>query len=543
MIRARFAPVVLILAVLLAHGGAVRNGFLYDDYHLFVENPAVLSHAWAAVWTDPAATASRAIEGRLNIRPATLSTYLLDHAVGGGRPRVYHATQIALHALVTCAVFAVANAMRIELFGSLAAALLVGLHPIQIEAVHYLSARSSVLSTLGVLASFGAYLRWRGGGRRTWRAASLVALGLAVLSKESAVVGVVWFAAYERCIAGASWREALRRVGPQVMAAGAALAPYALLSGAAERVAAVSTGTAAATGASVLGRHAWGWLTPMGVGPVFAQHWVGWEAPTAWAGLGLVAAGAVAYARRATIPRAAWGLVAGVTALLPVLALPFQTNVALFQPHRGYLAAVGFAVATVAAGEAIGRRLLAAVRSERARRLAHTAAAVLGAGVLLAAIVMDARAGRVWRDEVGFWMAAVDRYPSEAAYHQSLGVARLRAGDPSGAAEALGAAARVDPLLPRVDFNLGVVYTKLGRDEEATEAYERAIERDPSDFRALANVGGLYERSGAVDRAAAAYRAALAVDPRLSAVRERLARLETSRSMDSRTGVSSPGGP
>jgi tetratricopeptide (TPR) repeat protein len=261
---------------------------------------------------------------------------------------------------------------------------------------------------------------------------------------------------------------------------------------------------------------------------VFPQQWVGWHDPTAWVGVGLVAAaGAAAYARRAAVPLVTWGLVSGVTALVPVLVLPFQTNVALFQPHRGYQAAVGLAVATAAVAEALVRR------AGSVRPVGRVVGLALGAAMVVAAIIIDVRAGRLWRDEVEYWTAAVTRYPSEAAYHHSLGAARLRAGDPSGAVEAFMSAARWDPLLPRVDFNLGLVYTKLGRDAEAIAAYERAVTRDSTDVKSLANLGALYERVGDPDRAVGAYGKALAADPSLVPIQRRLARL----SKVPRTGV------
>jgi hypothetical protein len=416
----------------------------------------------------------------------------------------------------------------------------MGLHPVQTEAVHYLSARSSVLGTLGLLAAFWTYLYWRDQprSRLAWRAASLGFLALAVLSKESAVVGLVWFVAYERLVATASWADTARRLSPHLAAAVASLVPAIMVFRTAASGADVSTGTALATGVSVLGRHVWEWIAPMGVEPVTPQPWVGWSEPGVWGAAVLIAvAGASAYALRGRLPLVAWGVAGGLSALLPVLALPLITNVALFQPHRGYQAAAGLAVAVAAAAAAAERRLLALRRSASAQRSVRTTAWVLGTTAVVLLMITDARAGRVFRDEVGFWTRAVDRYPSEAAYHHSLGAARLRGGDASGAVEAFTAAARIEPLLGRVDFNLGLGYAKLGRYAEAMAAYERAIERDPADAKALANLGALYERSGAPDRAALVYRAALAVDPRLTAVRDRLARVDAHRSENQEPGT------
>lgn len=524
----------VFLAVLVAHGGAVRDGFLYDDHHLIAENPGVITHAWKAIWTSTDAS-SRDRQGR-GFRPATLSSYVIDHVVGGGRPAVYHATQVALHATVACTVYLVAAAMGLASWWAAAGALLVGLHPIQVEAVHYLSARSSVLSTLALVVGFWAYLRWRDQPttRRTWRWVSLGCLALAVLSKESAVVGLAWFVAYERLIAGASWSGAARRLSLHAAVATVSVLPMMTVLRTEADAAAIAPATALATGVSVVARHFWAWIAPLSSSPVSPQPWVGWGQPAAWAGLaGIAAVGYAAYALRRRLPVVSWGLVCGGSALIPVMALPWITDVALFQPHRGYAAAVGLAIATSAAAQAGARWSLAAAPSDAGRRWLRWAGGVLmGAGVV-AAMVVDARIGRVWADEVGFWTDAVMRYPDEGPYHHSLGSARLRAGDPVGAEDALATAARLDPLLPRVDFNLGVVYTNLGRYDEAIRAYERAVSRDALDVKAFANLGLLYERTGDPERAMRSYRRALSIDPTLAPVQRHLDRLGTMRSTGS----------
>jgi tetratricopeptide (TPR) repeat protein len=138
-------------------------------------------------------------------------------------------------------------------------------------------------------------------------------------------------------------------------------------------------------------------------------------------------------------------------------------------------------------------------------------------------------AGRIWRDEVGYWALAVARYPGEPAYYQSLGAARLRSGDAPGALRELSAALALDPELPRASYNLGIVYTTLGRDDEAMSAYQRAVASDASDVKAWANLGWLFERRGEIDQALVAYRAALAVAPDLARVRDRVAVLNGGR--------------
>lgn len=514
--------------VALAHGGAVRDGFLYDDFHLIVENPAVSSHAWATMWTSSEA-ASRDAEG-YNVRPITLTSYAVDHVLGGGSPFTYHLTQLVLHALVVCLVYLVGMALTAQAVPSIGAALLVGLHPIQTEAVHYLSARSSVLSALGMLAAFWMYLRARHTPSSRWMlsALGLAAFAGAVLSKETAIVGVVWLAAYELVVAKAPATEAASRIAPYA-AVGAALWVWrSMIGDGGGHDAHVSIAMGAATGLVVLGRHVTAWFAPIGIGPVTPQPWVGWTDP-AVAGMVLVVVVALVIvvfgARR--FPLISFGVVCGVSALAPVLVLPFLTNVALFQPHRGYAASVGFALATAEAVRALGA---AAARWAAPLRPANRAVAGWATAFLLVvgAVWADTSQGRAWRDEVGFWSEAVQRHPREAAYHHSLGAASLRAGDLPQALDAFTTAARLDQTLPRVHYNLGLVYTEMGRTDDALAEYERARERDPADFKSLANLGFLYEKKGETARALDAYRSALRVSPGLGAVRERVDRLERS---------------
>jgi Flp pilus assembly protein TadD len=150
--------------------------------------------------------------------------------------------------------------------------------------------------------------------------------------------------------------------------------------------------------------------------------------------------------------------------------------------------------------------------------------------------VVDVNAGRVWRDEIGFWARASARYPGEASYRHSLGVARLRAGDAVGAVEDLSRATALDPELPRAAYNLGVVYTRLGRRDEAIAAYERAVTRDASDVKAWANLGRLFETGGDTARALAAYRTALEIAPQVTAIRDRIALLDGMGTSDRSVG-------
>jgi hypothetical protein len=350
-----------------------------------------------------------------------------------------------------------------------------------------------------------------------------------VLSKEVALTFVLWLVAYETLVMRAPPGAMARVVAPYaVLATALWVGPRLLMGEAGMYRADVSLERGLATGAVVLARHVAAWFAPVGITPVSPQPWIiAWtDSVSVWALLvvGLVAVCAVGVRR--TLPVVSIGLVCAISALLPVMVLPFLTDVAMFQPHRGYAASVGFALATVAVLTPLADRVARwAKRSGREGAVVAIAWA-LGVAVLGVVLWADARQGRAWRNEVGFWTDAVERYPAEGPFRHSLGAARFRAGDLPGALDAFTVALRLDPASPRVQYNLGLVYTKLGRIHEAVASYERAVERDPMDVKALANLGLLYERSGESEQALRAYRAALRVSPTLDRVRARADQLE-----------------
>jgi tetratricopeptide (TPR) repeat protein len=95
-----------------------------------------------------------------------------------------------------------------------------------------------------------------------------------------------------------------------------------------------------------------------------------------------------------------------------------------------------------------------------------------------------------------------------------LGLAEFQLGHLPEAADALSRAARLNPDLPNVDFNLGRVLQAQGRLDEALTCYQRAVARSPQDAEALTNLGTVLSALTRYDEAIAVYRRAAALAPR-----------------------------
>ena len=146
------AALLLALAVVLAYANAPGGSFQFDDWNVIVREPRVQSLvAW---WGSMP-----------GIRPLLKLTYAVNHATGLGAPG-FHVVNIAVHLVNSLLVFGVLRRWPGEYAPSatiIAAftALMFALHPVQTEAVTYVSGRSTSLAAMFVLASLLTWIMGR----------------------------------------------------------------------------------------------------------------------------------------------------------------------------------------------------------------------------------------------------------------------------------------------------------------------------------------------------------------------------------------------
>jgi len=188
---------VLLIAVALAYLNAFRGVFQLDDFNVIVFNPSV--HSWSAFWQE-------CFHG---IRPFLKFTYTLCWTSPTG-VFSFHAFNLAVH---LASVFLVFNLTLSFLKGrpgtvpekalypaACLAALLFGLHPIQTEAVTYITGRSASLMTMFYLGSLAAYVKGtrEKGMVRLYILSPLLFL-FAVATKETGITLPFSLVLYEAC--------------------------------------------------------------------------------------------------------------------------------------------------------------------------------------------------------------------------------------------------------------------------------------------------------------------------------------------------------
>lgn len=438
----------LVIATWLPSLGA---SFQFDDWNVIVRDPRVQS---PAAWLD----------SMPGIRPLLKLSFALNHALDAG-PAAFRAFNLLVHALNAALLLRLLGEFGRRLglpgpqaaFAALVGAVVFALHPVQTEAVTYVSGRSSSLSALFALLALAAWLR----GLDTalegrWRAASLLLFVAALCVKEPVAVLPGVMAAW--LVARGASASIPRRLAPHgaLLAAGAlailAWSPYrAVLDGS---LGARSIATNLLTQVDAIAWLVGQMLRPdlLNADPALAQVTAvdaGWLLRAATL-LALAGTGLVLLWRRAPLGLAiTWFFLW----LLPTNSLLPRLDVA--NDRQLYLAIAG-------PGWALGLLLAGAWRWRAPAALAHPPAAPRAPGAratlalaLLAAALASATLARnrVYATEITFWQDV----------------------------------ARKSPHNPRAANNLGYAYALACRDTEALAEFARAMRLAPGDTRAALN--------------------------------------------------------
>ena len=354
---------------------ALAGPFLFDDELLIASNRAVHGFdGWQSWFThdfwDLGLGATQTVERLRYYRPLVTASYALDWALGGGSPVLFHATNLALHAVVAGLCFFTLRRWCREPIAALMATLVFALHPTKAESVAWIAGRPDVLMVLGMLlATTGVALRLR--GRRAGIGLEVFGTCVAYLSKEHAVALPLLAALEGWAMAGRpapaakwfTWRHPVVAAAlPQAMVAGAYVVLRTVWFPIRQvEIHGLSSAEHLALVMETFGRYAELVLWPGDLsltraalrttadGPVLSAGYV------ALGSAALVGLGVIAVAWRRSRPHLAVGAAFVLLTLLPVSNLVYSGFFALTSPRLLYLPLFGLAVA-LAIGLSVARR-------------------------------------------------------------------------------------------------------------------------------------------------------------------------------------------
>lgn len=513
--RVWLAPIAAALLAAVVYANALHNPFVYDDRDTVTANPSIvdLSNVRFLLAYSP-------------FRPVVNISYGIDHQMWGPTPAGYHATNIALHAAVVVLLFYLIAGLLADAgftenvrAGAFAGAALFAVHPLQTEAVGYVSGRSEVLCACWFLASCLAArraMRERSG----WQVTAAAGFGLlALASKEIAVVLPIVLVGYDALLGpggseGRRWRLTRLFIPAALVLVAAALVRLLAFGAVAGLPPVRAALLNLLTQAAVIWRYAGLLIWPQGQSIMHGVHRAaGLADPLGLAALaGIAALCAAAFRMRRTAPLAAFGLLWFLAVLAPSSSvIPLREGMA---EHRAYLASAGL---FIIAADLVARWRAPGGMPGDARRaigrpggLAAGAAAVLILVVLLGGLTI--RRNRVWASPVALWSEATVHAAGMWEPSYALGDALREAGDCHRAIDAYRRVVALRPGHRDAQTNLGICLAQIGQLDEAEQAFRTALAIDPAFARGYTNLGALALIRGDPEEARRSYMQAIALD-------------------------------
>lgn len=179
---------LLVAAVALAYGWTLRAHFVSDDFGLVGHFTGFPWSAWPDLFFRDWSYDIWAVQ-MTELRPIAALTFIVDGRLWGTDPAGFHLTNVLLH--LACSALVILIALEVldhNRTRALAAGLLFALHPVAGGAVVWVTGRVELLSALGLLTGFLAFLRYRGDGQARWLVLGAGAFAFGVFAKESCLL-------------------------------------------------------------------------------------------------------------------------------------------------------------------------------------------------------------------------------------------------------------------------------------------------------------------------------------------------------------------
>ncbi|MFH0790304.1 MAG: tetratricopeptide repeat protein [Candidatus Omnitrophota bacterium] len=196
--RDKLAVVLILLAVFSVYLNTLPNRFVFDDRHMIVDNNYIKHLRFIPLLFKNKITSSSVGQGMC--RPVLMLSFAFNYLFSNLSPHGYHLFNILIHFLNAWLLYLFLKLFLKDLgfYLRLGLTLVFCLHPVNTEAVAYISSRSTILSSFFILSSLYTYVQWRLSDRRRryiyW---SLGCYVLALLTKESGLVLPGLILAYE----------------------------------------------------------------------------------------------------------------------------------------------------------------------------------------------------------------------------------------------------------------------------------------------------------------------------------------------------------
>lgn len=507
----RHQLILLICLILLCYVPFISSPFIWDDQQFVTDNRTIQNFNLAQMFSE-STTAGAGILSNY-YRPLTSLSFAIDAGWWGNNPIGFHFTNLSLHLTAGLLLFWLLSNLKVSQRWRFWITAFFLLHPVQTEAVTYISSRGDSLSAIFLL--FGLNCFWLSLQKTKLHFSlydlkinfsqtlilltSAVSLILAVLSKELALAGLglyglvllfhlfqkqqnikVLFAKYLPAIITIIFLLILGLVYTYLRQTSLNFDPnfdYSVIDPQYATNLTVRLLTFTRALPRYLGTFAFPYALHMDhVLPVIhavvnpwtisvlilamLMIWLSWleikKQKTMWLSFGLL-----------------WffaGLVP-VSGILPVNGL--------FYEHWLYLPIIGLLISTAALFRLVSISFSKQKMLKRVQQVSSDLQLYLPGFILIILVVVTIRQNYIWSDHVRFYEYTL-RFSQTARLYNNLAMAQAERGAINSALENYQKALEVSPSYPQIYHNIGNLLETQNQQAEALQYFLKALEIDPT---------------------------------------------------------------
>ena len=489
---------LLVTLVTLIYFQTAHFAFVNFDDNVFVYANSHVLHGltWEnAAWSLTAGVGREATDADY-WRPLSILSHMLDVSMFGLNAGAHHMVSVAMHTLVSLALFLVMRAMTGAMWRSAFVAAVFAVHPLHVESVAWVAERKDVLSGLFFVLTMGAYTRFV---RRPFGAGNyflvLVTAAMGLASKPMLVTLPFVLLLLDHWPLNRTGVVCAKRlIGEKVplfiMSVVVVLLTLSYPGSAKDAAWAelpwfYRSGNACMSYVTYILQSVW----PVDLAcfyPHPRENLVGVHAALAVLALMLITLATLRSKKR--FLQVGWLWYLGM--LVPVVGFA-QAGQQAHADRYTYLSMIGLGIMIVwwAADWADGKK---------ARRMALGAAAALAIGLLT---IVAHRQTSYWRDSVSLWTRAVESTENNAVGYANLGAGLVTIGRLNEAVSCFRQALAIQADYKMARLNLGLGLLHLGQCSEAAVHLRRAHIDDPQSADASSGLALALVRMGDLSQA------------------------------------------
>ena len=190
---------VIVLIGIICYSNSINGKFICDDAYLIQNNDLIKTFDGVSDLFKGEISTSSGLSKFNFYRPVQMITYSFDHFFWRLNETGYHITNIILHIFTAFALFWLILILSKDRVISFITSILFLIHPVQTEAVSYISGRSDSLAAVFSILCLIFYVKYSLNGRsRLFYFFSLFLYAIAILSRENSIFIILLIALLDR---------------------------------------------------------------------------------------------------------------------------------------------------------------------------------------------------------------------------------------------------------------------------------------------------------------------------------------------------------